>query len=375
MGRGYSPTARVLAVTNQKGGVGKTTTAINLSTALTACGHRVLIIDLDPQANATTGLGIDRGKRETIYEVLIGRTPIEQVVVETQVPGLAIVPSSIALSAAEVELSSVPRSQYCLRECLRGLLASYDDILIDCPPALGFLTVNALVAAHSVLVPLQSEFYALEGLSHLMRTIDLIRNKLNASLELQGVVLTMYDARNKLSSLVEADARQHLGDVVYDTIIPRNVRLSEAPSHGKPVLLYDDRCIGSKAYLHLAQEMLTRERRVVPVASSSSPKATPQRSGAVQVRDRAALRREGGVVCCRLSAVLLTQERWQLHHAPQGFVGTLDILFQGCLAFRVVGLLGQRQPFERGPRAFARPAVQLGIDRIVVRAALGGRLA
>ena len=267
MGRGYSPTARVLAVTNQKGGVGKTTTAINLSTALTACGHRVLIIDLDPQANATTGLGIDRGKRETIYEVLIGRTPIEQVVVETQVPGLAIVPSSIALSAAEVELSSVPRSQYCLRECLRGLLSSYDDIIIDCPPALGFLTVNALVAAHSVLVPLQSEFYALEGLSHLMRTIDLIRNKLNASLELQGVVLTMYDARNKLSSLVEADARQHLGDVVYDTIIPRNVRLSEAPSHGKPVLLYDDRCIGSKAYLHLAQEMLTRERRVVPVAS------------------------------------------------------------------------------------------------------------
>ena len=267
MGRGYSATARVLAVTNQKGGVGKTTTAINLGTALTACGHRVLIIDLDPQANATTGLGIDRGKRQTIYEVLIGRTQITDVVVDTAVPGLAIVPSSIALSAAEVELSSVPRSQYCLRESLRGLLSSYDDIIIDCPPALGFLTVNALVAAHSVLVPLQSEFYALEGLSHLIRTIELIRSKLNASLELQGVVLTMYDARNKLSSLVEADARQHLGDVVYDTIIPRNIKLSEAPSHGKPVLLYDDRCVGSKAYLHLAQEMLTRDRRVVPVAS------------------------------------------------------------------------------------------------------------
>jgi len=267
MGRGYSGQARVLAVANQKGGVGKTTTAINLGTALTACGHRVLIIDLDPQANATTGLGIERGKRQTVYEVLIGRTPIEQVVVETVVPGLALVPSSIALSAAEVELSAMSRSQYCLRDNLRSLLGGYDDIIIDCPPALGFLTVNALVAADSVLVPLQSEFYALEGLSHLIRTIDLIRAKLNASLELQGIVLTMYDARNKLSSLVEADARQHLGDVVYETIIPRNVRLSEAPSHGKPVLLYDDACVGSRAYLHLAQEMLTRDRRVVPVAS------------------------------------------------------------------------------------------------------------
>lgn len=267
MGSGYERTARVLAIANQKGGVGKTTTAINLATALTACGHRVLVIDLDPQANASTGLGLERSQRKkTIYDVLIGQMAVEESVVATKIKGLSIVPSSIALSAAEVELSALPRSQYCLRDSIRPLLKQYDDVIIDCPPALGFLTVNALVAANSVLVPLQSEFYALEGLSHLIRTIELIRNKLNQGLSLQGIVLTMYDARNKLSSLVEADARDNLGGFVYDTIIPRNVRLSEAPSHGKPVLLYDDRCIGSRAYMHLAQEMLTRDRRVVAVA-------------------------------------------------------------------------------------------------------------
>ena len=268
MATGRTSGARVLAVANQKGGVGKTTTAINLATALCACGHRVLIVDLDPQANASTGLGIDRAQRKrTIYDVLIGPASAPEAVVQSEVRGLSVIASSIALSGAEVELSAIPRSQYRLRDALKPLLVEFDDIIVDCPPALGFLTVNALAAAHSVLVPLQSEFYALEGLSHLLRTIDLIRNKLNTALELQGIVLTMYDARNKLSGLVEADARQHLGDVVYETIIPRNVRLSEAPSHGKPAMLYDERCLGSRAYMHLAQEMLTRERRVVAVAN------------------------------------------------------------------------------------------------------------
>lgn len=256
---------RILAVVNQKGGVGKTTTAINLATALAACRKSVLVIDLDPQGNASTGLGVPRQNRENdSYAVLIGAADLGDATVRTEVPGLAIVPSSVHLSGAEIELVTIEDREFKLREALvrhlHGTRAHYDYILIDCPPSLGLLTLNALVAADAVLVPLQCEFYALEGLSQLLRTIERVRKAFNPGLEIQGVVLTMFDRRNNLSIAVAEDVRAHLGDKVYRTVIPRNVRISEAPSHGLPVIVYDMRCIGSQAYIHLASEVMKRER-------------------------------------------------------------------------------------------------------------------
>ncbi|WP_429912798.1 ParA family protein [Glycocaulis sp.] len=260
---------KVIAIANQKGGVGKTTTAINLATALAAIGKRVIVLDLDPQGNASTGLGVPRTVRKaTSYDVLVNERPIEEALVDTAVPGLGIIPSDVDLSGAELELSAAPRRSYRLRHAVdkfRRFLAARathcDYILIDCPPSLNLLTVNAMTAADSVLVPLQCEFFALEGLSQLMRTVDLVRGNLNKNLTIQGVVLTMYDRRNNLSSQVAADVRAHFGDRVYETVIPRNVRVSEAPSFGKPVLLYDLACPGSQAYVRLARELVRQERR------------------------------------------------------------------------------------------------------------------
>ncbi len=252
--------ARFVAVANQKGGVGKTTTAINLATALAAVGREVLVVDIDPQGNASTGLGIEPARRRIgAYNVLLDRTPLSHAVIATGIPNLGIVPSTMDLSGAELELVNVERREYRLRDALDGAAENFDYVLIDCPPALGILTINALTAADAVLVPLQCEFLALEGLSQLVRTIDRVKRAFNPSLEIQGIVLTMYDTRNKLSSLVADDVRAYFGDKVYQTVIPRNVRVSEAPSHGKPVLLYDYRCTGSHAYMHLAGEVLRRE--------------------------------------------------------------------------------------------------------------------
>jgi len=257
---------RVLAVANQKGGVGKTTTAINLGTALAAVGERVLIIDMDPQGNASTGLGVPRAARKsTIYDVIVDGAPIAETAVETSVPGLWIVPADADLSGIEIELSQADRRSFRLRDALdaaanQASARGFTYVLIDCPPSLNLLTVNAMSAADAVLVPLQCEFFALEGLSQLMRTVELVRSSLNPRLEIQGVVLTMYDRRNSLSAQVAADVRQHFGDKVYDTIIPRNVRVSEAPSFGKPALIYDLKCAGSQAYLRLAKELVGRER-------------------------------------------------------------------------------------------------------------------
>jgi len=254
---------RIIAIANQKGGVGKTTTAINLATALAAVGKRVLIIDLDPQGNASTGMGIARKARQySIYDVLMGIEPLDTAIAPTKVKGFSIVPSSMDLTGAEIELVSVEEREYRLRNAFTrsGVGDHYDYILIDCPPALGLLTLNALAAANAVLVPLQCEFFALEGVSHLLRTIDRVKRHLNPRLEIQGVVLTMFDRRNNLSGVVESDVRGFFGPKVYETVIPRNVRVSEAPSHGKPVLLYDLNCAGARAYVHLASEVLQRER-------------------------------------------------------------------------------------------------------------------
>ncbi len=261
---------RTIAVANQKGGVGKTTTAINLATALAAVGQSVLIIDLDPQGNASTGLGVSQAEREvSIYNVLVDDISLRDAIVKTEVPRLSIVPSSFDLSGAELELSQMQSRSFRLRNALRLVNRDretgqdrYDYVLIDCPPSLNLLTINALAGAEAVLVPLQCEFFALEGLSQLMRTINLVKQSLNPHLEIQGVVLTMYDRRNRLSDQVAADVRDHLGTKVYQTVIPRNVRVSEAPSHGKPALLYDHKCAGSQAYIHLAGELIQRERAV-----------------------------------------------------------------------------------------------------------------
>jgi chromosome partitioning protein len=255
---------RVFAVANQKGGVGKTTTAINLGTALAAVGEAVLIIDIDPQGNASTGLGVPRIQRHTtVYDVLVNERPIEDACVATAIPRLEVIPSDPDLSGLETELASVQRRSYRLRDTLTGPRARgrWTYVLIDCPPSLNLLTVNAMTAADAVFVPLQCEFFALEGLSQLTRTVDMVRASLNPSLHIQGVVLTMYDRRNNLSEQVAQDVRQHFGDTVYDTVIPRNVRVSEAPSYGKPAIIYDFKSAGSQAYLRLATEVIARERR------------------------------------------------------------------------------------------------------------------
>jgi chromosome partitioning protein len=255
--------ARIIAVANQKGGVGKTTTAVNLATALAAAGHRVMVIDLDPQGNASTGLGIGREARKLgTYELLTGEVELPAATVVTSVPRLSVVPASPDLAGAELEMSQREKREFRLSDAIRTRLAAFDDVLIDCPPSLNLLTINALVAADRVLVPLQCEFYALEGLAQLMRTIERVQAGLNPRLVLQGVLLTMYDRRNNLCDLVAADVRGHFGNKVYETVIPRNVRISEAPSHGLPVLLYDHRCSGSQAYVQLAAEMLREKKRV-----------------------------------------------------------------------------------------------------------------
>jgi chromosome partitioning protein len=264
--RGEAARPRVLAIANQKGGVGKTTTAINLGTALAAIGEHVLVVDLDPQGNASTGLGIDRKARRTsTYDVLTGAASMREAVQPTAVPQLFIAPSTMDLSGLELEIGRERDRAFRLRNALgelnkgaRGFDVTY--VLVDCPPSLNLLTVNAMAAANSILVPLQCEFFALEGLSQLLKTVDQVKSSLNPALSIHGIVLTMHDARNNLSNQVVADVRQHMGSKVYDTVIPRNVRISEAPSYGKPVLIYDIKCVGSEAYLRLATEIIQREK-------------------------------------------------------------------------------------------------------------------
>ncbi|CAA7621985.1 ParA family protein [Magnetospirillum sp. UT-4] len=260
--RGAAATStRVIAVANQKGGVGKTTTTINLATAMAATKKSVLILDLDPQGNASTSLGLEAAQRAvTSYHVLLGEVSLGEAVQETGIPGLALVPADSNLYGADIELVDMARRETRLKEALAGAVGAFDYVLIDCPPSLTLLTLNALVAADSVMVPLQCEFLALEGISHLIKTIEAVRKGFNPGLDLQGIVLTMFDKRNNLSDQVAADVREFFGDKVYKTVIPRNVRVSEAPSHGKPVLIYDHKCSGAEAYIHLASEVLKRER-------------------------------------------------------------------------------------------------------------------
>ncbi len=261
---------RVLVLANQKGGVGKTTTAINLGTALAAVGEDVLVIDLDPQGNASTGLGVDRKSRAvSTYDVLLGESSLADAIVETVVPRLAIAPSTLDLLGVELEIAGDKDRAFRLKRALAELVTAelhegkrYDYVLIDCPPSLNLLTINALASADAVVVPLQCEFFALEGLSQLLSTVEQVTRTLNPKQSIHGVVLTMYDPRNNLATQVAADVRRFMGDKVYETMIPRNVRVSEAPSHGKPVLLYDLKCQGSQAYLRLASEVIQREKRL-----------------------------------------------------------------------------------------------------------------
>ena len=260
---------RIISLANQKGGVGKTTTAINLGTALAAIGERVLIVDLDPQGNASTGLGIDRrDRRASTYDVLTGDVSLRESVVPTAVPRLHIAPSTMDLSGLELELGHTRDRAFRLRNAIGDLNvdapdgADYTYVLVDCPPSLNLITVNAMAAADAILVPLQCEFFALEGLSQLLQTVEQVRSTLNPELSIHGIVLTMYDSRNNLSNQVVADVRQFMGKKVYETMIPRNVRISEAPSYGKPVLVYDLKCAGSEAYLRLATEVIQREREL-----------------------------------------------------------------------------------------------------------------
>jgi chromosome partitioning protein len=261
-----NPEPRVLALANQKGGVGKTTTAINLGTALAAIGENVLVVDLDPQGNASTGLGIDRRSRQrSTYDVLTGEISLRDAIQATAVPRLHICPATMDLSGLELEIAHDRDRAFRLRRALSALNSGAGDglytyVLVDCPPSLNLVTVNAMTAAHSILVPLQCEFFALEGLSQLLKTVEQVKSTLNPGLTIHGIVLTMYDARNNLAGQVVADVRGFMGDKVYQTVIPRNVRVSEAPSYGKPVLLYDLKCVGSQAYLRLASEIIQREK-------------------------------------------------------------------------------------------------------------------
>ena len=264
-----SSSPRILVLANQKGGVGKTTTAINLGTALAAVGEEVLVIDLDPQGNASTGLGVDRQHRQiSTYDVLLGESSLAEAIVATAVPRLSIAPSTLDLLGVELEIANDKDRAFRLKRALAELAVEHDEerrysyILIDCPPSLNLLTINALAGSDAVVVPLQCEFFALEGLSQLLSTVDQVKQTLNQKLSIHGVVLTMYDPRNNLANQVAADVRRFMGEKVYDTMIPRNVRVSEAPSHGKPVLLYDLKCSGSQAYLKLASEVIQREKRL-----------------------------------------------------------------------------------------------------------------
>ncbi len=273
----------IIAIANQKGGVGKTTTAINLATAMAAIGRRVLLVDFDPQGNASTGLGIDRRDRKiTSYEVLLGAAKIEDALIKTRVPGLSIIPSTIDLSGAELELIDLERRTERLKEALaeQFVIEGFEYVLIDCPPSLSLLTLNALVAARSVLVPLQCEFFALEGLSLLLRTVERVKANFNAELDIHGIVLTMFDSRNNLSAQVADDVREYMGDKVFKTVIPRNVRISEAPSHGKPALLYDYRCAGSEAFMRLASELLLRSEAPMRPTHGVGPSGTAGRKTA-----------------------------------------------------------------------------------------------
>ena len=252
---------KIISVTNQKGGVGKTTTTINLATSLAAINKNVLIVDFDPQGNASTGLGLSYESRNpSIYEMIYNKKLIFEGIKETIIPGLKIIGANTDLAAAEVELTNFEKREFVLKNIFNNL-TNFDFVFIDCPPALGLLTINSLVASDTVLIPLQSEFFALEGLSALMKTIDLIQQNYNNSLQIEGILLTMLDKRNSLSSLVEKDVREHFGKKVYNTTIPRNVKISEAPSHGKPALVYDTQCAGSLAYIELAKEVILNQNK------------------------------------------------------------------------------------------------------------------
>jgi chromosome partitioning protein len=257
---------QTIACANQKGGVGKTTTVVNLATYLALQGERVLVIDLDPQGNATSGFGIDRPPVDrSIYGAMIGSTVLSDLIVRTDIDGLDLVPSSLALAGAEVELAAIMARERRLATALEGLAGDHDHVLVDCPPSLGLLTVNALTAADAVLIPIQCEYYALEGVTQLTGTINLVRDHLNPGLAIKGVLLTMYDARTNLSTEVAAEVRRHLGSLVYKSVIPRSVRLSEAPSHGLPIALYRPESKGAEAYRDFAMEFLRRERRDAPL--------------------------------------------------------------------------------------------------------------
>lgn len=255
---------RIIAVANRKGGVGKTTTTVNVATAMAAAGKKVLVIDLDPQSNASTSLGIDKhGEMISSYQVIIGERKLKEAVILTEIPDFSLVPATPDLAGAEVELIDRQRREFALKDALAESALDYDYVLIDCPPSLSLVTINALVAADAVIVPLQCEYLALEGITDLIGNINQIKRRFNPRLELQGVVLTMYDGRNNLTQMVEEDVRSFFGNKVYQTVIPRNVRVSEAPSHGKPVLLYDFKCSGSQAYISLAGEVLKREKELI----------------------------------------------------------------------------------------------------------------